>query len=225
MKTKNAYLSLFLLMFITITVAGCEFFTAVKNFNPEGNVFDFCAGAVEYVPYCMMFFIVLFTVLPAALLLYKSNDISLKAAVYDKKYLPTDIFTGLILGGISSAIAYPFSLMKTLGCSYTHVNNLDKSPWLYILIFLSLSVTCGILKEIYFRGFAKYFLADTFGMNISILFTSILFCIVDWQNMGSSLILGLLWGFMYKKKDRLIIPIIAHGTLNCIGIIWMLIFG
>ncbi|MGN0395501.1 MAG: lysostaphin resistance A-like protein [Coprococcus sp.] len=225
MKTKNAYISLLILTFITISVAGCEFFTAIKKFHSNGNVFDFCAGAVDYIPYFMMFFIVLFIALPFALLLYKSNNISIKNMIIDSNTLPGDIILGILLGCISAVIAYPFSLMRTFGASYEQTLSHDTSVWFYILYFLSLSLACGILKEIYFRGFAKHFLSDVFGENGAIIVTALLFGIVDWQNMGSSIILGLLWGYVYKKKNRLIIPIIAHSLLNGIGVIWMLIFG
>ncbi|MEE1281954.1 MAG: CPBP family intramembrane glutamic endopeptidase [Acutalibacteraceae bacterium] len=224
MKTKNALISLTLLMFITVSIAGFEFFTAVKNFKPDGNVFDFCAGAVEYIPYFMIFLLVLFTALPIALLLFKENHISIKTTIFDQKHLKADILKGFLLGIISAIIAYPFSLMRDFGSKYTHTTTHDNSLWFYILGILSLSLVCGFLKELYFRGFAKLFLSDTFGETTSYILTAILFGIVDWQNMGSSILLGLLWGYAYKKNNRLIVPIIAHSMINAIGIIWMLIF-
>jgi len=224
MKIKNAYIALFILLFVTISISYYEFITAINNFNPNGNVFDFCSGAVEYVPYCMIFLLVLFAVLPIALLLFKENNISIKDAIYKKEFLFKDIIYGIILGIVSALIAYPFTLIRDLGSKYDHIIHYDSSIWLYILLFISLTIVCGILKELYFRGFSKYFLKDVLGEKASIVLTSILFGIVDWQNMGSSVILGLLWGYTYKKNDRLIIPMIAHGLINAIGIIWLIIF-
>lgn len=224
MNKKNALISLTLLMFITTIIAGFEFLTAVKNFRPQGNIFDFCSGAVEYVPYMMIFLLVLFTALPIALLLFKGNNISLKDAIFNKKYLLGDILWGILIGFLSAILAYPFSLMRDLGSSYGHAQDHDTSIWFYLLLFLSLSVVCGFLKELYFRGFARYFLSDVFGKTQAYVLTAILFGIVDWQNMGSSIILGLLWGYVYQKKDRLIVPMIAHGVINLIGLFWMLIF-
>lgn len=209
MKHKNALLSILLLMLVTTFIAGYEFLTAVKNFQSTGNIFDFCSGAVDYVPYSMIFLLVLFLVLPLALFLFYENGISVKSAVFDKKYLPSDILLGIGIGILSVVIACPFALLREWGTTYSHDYAYDTSVWFYILMILSLSIVCGILKELYFRGFALHFLADVFGENASILLTAILFGIADWQNMGSSIILGLLWGFIYKKKRRLIIPMIA----------------
>lgn len=93
-----------------------------------------------------------------------------------------------------------------------------------ILGIFSLSIVCGCLKELYFRGFAKYFLADSFGEKLSYIMTAILFGIVDWQNMGSSILLCLLWAWAYKKSGKLIIPMAANGMINLIGLVWMIIF-
>ena len=223
MKVKNAYKALIILMFITITISGYEFLTAIKNFNPNGTIFDFCNGAIEYIPYFMIFLLVLFLVLPISLLLFKENSIQLKSAILDKKHLLKDILYGIILGLISEYVVYLFFVFRSSGSNYEHTMVYNNSITFYILYFLSLSLVCGILKELYFRGFAKFFLADIFGENFSYLLTAILFGIVDWQNMGSSVILGLLWGFAYKKNGRLIVPMIAHGLINALGIIGLFI--
>ena len=97
MKVKNAYKALIILMFITITISGYEFLTALKNFNPNGTIFDFCSGAVEYIPYFMIFLLALFLVLPISLLLFKENNIQLKSAILDKKHLFKDILYGIII--------------------------------------------------------------------------------------------------------------------------------
>ena len=161
--------------------------------------------------------------LPISLLLFKENNIQLKSTILDKKHLFKDILYGIILGLISECIVYLFYVMRNAGSTYEHTMIYNNSITFYILYFLSLSLVCGILKELYFRGFAKFFLADIFGENFSYLLTAILFGIVDWQNMGSSVILGLLWGFAYKKNGRLIVPMIAHGLINALGIIGLFI--
>ena len=81
MKVKNAYKALIILMFITITISSYEFLTALKNFNPNGTIFDFCSGAVEYIPYFMIFLLILFLVLPISLLLFKENNITYQVAI------------------------------------------------------------------------------------------------------------------------------------------------
>lgn len=224
LKFNKAYKAIILLMFITITISLYEFFTALKNFDVNGNIFDFCSGAVEYIPYFMIFLLVLFIALPFALILFKENNISIKDAIYNKKTLFKDILFGIILGIISAGCAYPFSLMRTFGSSYEHIIIYNEGITTYILGIISLSIVCGCLKELYFRGFAKFFLADSLGEKLSYIMTAILFGIVDWQNMGSSIILGLLWAWAYKKNGRLIVPMVAHGMINLIGFVWMIVF-
>lgn len=222
---KNVLIALTVLTYITSAVAGYEFISACKNFRPEGNIFDFCASAVtEYIPYTMIFLLVLFTALPFALYLFKDNGLSVNKILIDKEHIVGDIFIGIGLGGISSIISLPFTFMRTSGCSYEHTLENDSSIWLYIMLILSLTFCCGLLKELFFRGFALNIMSDFFGENTSIAITAILFGIVDWQNMGSSVVFGLLWGFVYKKKRRLIIPVIAHGLVNLIGTVWMILF-
>ena len=172
----------------------------------------------------MIFLLVLFISLPFALILFKENNISIKDAIYNKKTLIKDIVLGIILGIISAGVAYLFSLMRTFGSSSEHVVLYNQHVTTYILGIFSLSIVCGCLKELYFRGFAKYFLADTLGEKTSYILTAILFGIVDWQNMGSSIILGLLWAWAYNKNGKLIVPMVAHGIINLIGFIWMIIF-
>lgn len=57
LKFNKAYKAIILLMFITITISLYEFLTALKNFNVNCNIFDFCSGAVEYIPYFRDIFI------------------------------------------------------------------------------------------------------------------------------------------------------------------------
>ena len=103
------------------------------------------------------------------------------------------------------------------------VDNIRKTPGLVILYFISLVLVSGICKEIYFRGFAKNFCSSVFGENVAFLLFNMLFGLLDWYNMGYSFVLGLvcIWG--YKKRKHLIVPMIVHGGVNLIGIIYGLI--
>lgn len=215
--------ALCILMFITFIVSGYEFLTAVRNFRPQGNIFDFCAHAVEYVPYTMIFILTLIGVLPFSLLLFRSSKIDLKKAVFEKGKLAGDIITGIIGGIISSVISLPFYIMRNAGCTYEIKDIQDRSVWFVIMILLSLVFICGCLKELYFRGFAKHFLSRHFGENTAFFMTNLLFSIVDWQNMGSSFFMGILWSWLYKKRERLIVPMIAHAMVNLTGLLFTIL--
>ena len=49
---------------------------------------------------------------------------------------------------------------------------------------------------------------------------NLMFGLLDWYNMGASFVSGLLWIWGYRKRKHLIVPMIAHGGANLIGIIF-----
>lgn len=89
-----------------------------------------------------------------------------------------------------------------------------------ILMSISLGLVSGICKEIYFRGFAKNFCGDILGETAAFLLFNVMFGLLDWFNMGLSFILGLLWIWGYKKSKHLIVPMIAHGGVNLIAVVF-----
>ncbi|MBR6849368.1 MAG: CPBP family intramembrane metalloprotease [Lachnospiraceae bacterium] len=51
-----------------------------------------------------------------------------------------------------------------------------------------------------------------------------MFAMLDWYNFGLSFIIGLIWIWAYKKSGHLISPMIAHGGINIISLIyWILV--
>ena len=173
--------------------------------------------------YGFTFIFVNLVMLPGALALYKSNDISLKDEIYDRKTLGGDILWGVILMVIAALADLAFVLVSRGQTKLAFVDNIRKTPGLVILYFISLVLVSGICKEIYFRGFAKNFCSSVFGENVAFLLFNMLFGLLDWYNMGYSFVLGLvcIWG--YRRRKHLIVPMIVHGGVNLIGIIYGLI--
>ena len=53
---------------------------------------------------------------------------------------------------------------------------------------------------------------------------NVMFAMLDWYNFGLSFIIGLIWIWAYKKSGHLIFPMIAHGGINIISLIyWILV--
>ena len=50
-----------------------------------------------------------------------------------------------------------------------------------------------------------------------------MFGLLDWFNMGHSFVVGLLWIWGYKKSNHLIVPMIAHGGINLIAVVFYII--
>lgn len=92
-----------------------------------------------------------------------------------------------------------------------------------VLMAISLGIVSGICKEIFFRGFAKNFCSGVLGETTALLLFNIMFGLLDWFNMGHSFVVGLLWIWGYKKSKHLIVPMIAHGGMNLISVVFYII--
>ena len=209
---------------LTVLIAGFEISNALRYYQPGMNLLDI-ASYVFANPwiYGFTFIFVNLVMLPGALALYKSNDISLKDEIYDRKTLGGDILWGVILMVIAALADLAFVLVSRGQTKLAFVDTIRKTPGLVILYFISLVLVSGICKEIYFRGFAKNFCSSVFGENVAFLLFNMLFGLLDWYNMGYSFVLGLvcIWG--YRRRKHLIVPMIVHGGVNLIGIIYGLI--
>ena len=209
---------------LTVLIAGFEISNALRYYQPGMNLLDI-ASYVFANPwiYGFTFIFMNLVMLPGALALYKSNGISLKDEIFDRKTLGGDILWGVILMVIAALADLAFVLVSYGQTELAFVDNIRKTPGLVILYFISLVLVSGICKEIYFRGFAKNFCSSVFGENVAFLLFNMLFGLLDWYNMGYSFVLGLvcIWG--YKKRKHLIVPMIVHGGVNLIGIIYGLI--
>ena len=221
---KNAEKAVFITTALTFFIAGFEIFNALKFYKPGMNLLDI-ASYVFADPwiYGFTFIFANLALLPSALLLYKGNEISLKDEICDKKNLGGDILWGLTLmtvAAIADLMFIPINMGRT---DQAFADENSMSIGLVVLYFISLVLVSGICKEIYFRGFAKHFCSSIFGEMTAFLLFNMLFGLLDWYNMGYSFILGLICIYGYLKRKRLIVPMIIHGGVNFIGIIYSLI--
>ena len=61
------------------------------------------------------------------------------------------------------------------------------------------------------------------GETTALLLFNMMFGLLDWFNMGHSFVVGLLWIWGYKKGKHLIVPMIAHGGMNLISVVFYII--
>ena len=95
---------------------------------------------------------------------------------------------------------------------------------LTIMGILALGLVSGIIKEIFFRGFAKIFCGPVMGEMTALLLFNVMFAMLDWYNFGLSFVIGLIWIWAYKKSGHLLAPMIAHGGVNIGSLIyWILV--
>lgn len=206
---------------LTFIVAGYEVSRACQNYKSGMNVLDMASYVnADLSMYCIVLILANMIFLPSALLLYKQSGRSLKKDIFDRESLGKDVALGMILAIASSLISLiSFVLNKgRTELSFAGWDRLSVSQ--IILMSISLGLVSGICKEIYFRGFAKNFCGDIIGETTALLLFNVMFGLLDWFNMGLSFILGLLWIWGYKKSKHLIVPMIAHGGVNLIAVVF-----
>ena len=223
MTKQNAKRALTLTTVLTLFAAGFEIFMAYTNYRLGMNFFDLASYATSnrYV-YYLVLIVVNIVMLPGAVLLFKENGLSLKDEIFEKKTLGKDILAGIIalaLTGIPTVLStfiYGFQTDLAYKAAKPTVG-------LTIMGVIALGLVSGIVKEIFFRGLARRFCGSVMGEMTALLLFNGMFAMLDWYNFGLSFIIGLIWIVAYKKTGHLITPMIAHGGINIIAIIYMIV--
>lgn len=223
-NSQNAEKALKITTLLTLIVAGYELLCSCQNYKTGMNILDIASYAnANLNMYCLVLILANLILLPSAILLYRKSGISLKEEIFDKETLSKDIILGIILAVISSVISL-CSLVVMKGrtdLAFGGWNRLTVSQ--IVLMAISLGFVSGICKEIFFRGFAKNFCGTVFGETVALLLFNMMFGLLDWFNMGHSFVVGLLWIWGYKRSKHLIVPMIAHGGMNLISVIFYII--
>lgn len=223
-NSQSAEKALRITTLLTLIVVGYEVLCSCQNYQTGMNLLDIASYAnANLNVYCLVLILANFILLPSAILLYKQSGISLKEEIFDKLTLSKDIVLGIILAGISSVISL-FSLVVMRGRTDLAFGGWDRlTVGEIVLMAISLGVVSGICKEIFFRGFAKNFCGSIWGETTALLLFNMMFGLFDWFNMGYSFVVGLLWIWGYKKSNHLIVPMIAHGGMNLISVVFYII--
>ena len=220
-KFNNAKQAISITVTLTLIVAGYEVLRACQNYIPGMNLFDIASFAnADLNTYCLVLILANIILLPKALLLFKENGISLKDEIYSEKTLGKDIALGIALAVVSLLVGLIFLFINKgrTELAFTGWENLSAGEM--TLGVIALGAISGICKEIYFRGLAKLFCGNVFGETAALVLLNVLFGMLDWFNFGFSFVAGLIWIWGYKKSGKLIVPMIAHGTYNIIGLMY-----
>ena len=221
---QNAKNALTITTVLTLFVTGFEIFMAYANYKPGMNFIDI-ASYVTSNRY--FYYLILITgnmiLLPAAVLLFKENGLILKEEIFGKKKSGKSILIGIIavaLAGISALL----STLVYRGQTDLAFKHGPQSVGLLIMGVIALGLVSGIVKEILFRGLAKVFCGPVMGEMTALILFNVLFTMLDWYNFGFSFILGLICIWAYKKTGHLLAPMIAHGGINIISLVyWIMV--
>ena len=223
MTKQNAKRALTLTTILTLFAAGFEIFIAYVNYKPGMNFFDLGSYVTSnrYI-YYLILIVANMVLLPGAVLLFKENGLSLKDEIFGKKTLRKDILYGiaaLALTGIPTFLStFVYGLQTDMACKGE-----EMTPGSFIMGVLALGIVSGIVKEIFFRGLAKVFCGSVMGEMTALILFNVMFAMLDWYNSGLSFIIGLIWIWAYKKSGHLIAPMIAHGGINVIALVYWVV--
>ena len=120
-------------------------------------------------------------------------------------------------GVISYFFPYPPAYEEAVSSLFLQRSLLDSVLWT-VQIFLFI----GPCEEILFRGIMQRGFENSSGEFLAILITSILFAAIhmDLRGMIPRVFLGIVLGFMYtRSKHNIVVPSIAHGVYDFIGIV------
>ncbi len=223
-NSQNAEKALKITTLLTLIVAGYEILGSCQNYQMGMNLLDIASFAnANLSMYCFVLILANLILLPSAILLYKQSGISLKEEIFDKSSLSKDIVLGISLAVISSVISL-FSLIVVRGRTDLAFGGWGRlTMGEIVLMAISLGFVSGICKEIFFRGFAKNFCRSVLGETTALLLFNMMFGLLDWFNMGHSFVVGLLWIWGYKRSKHLIVPMIAHGGMNLISVLFYIV--
>ena len=208
---------------LTLFVTGFEIFMAYTHYKQGMNFIDIGSYVTSNRYFYYLILIAAnMILLPGAVLLFKENGISLKEEILGKKTSWKDILIGIIALALSGVAA----LIQTfvyMGQSDLAFKADRPSVGITIMGVIALVFVSGIVKEILFRGLAKVFCGPVMGEMCALILFNVMFTMLDWYNFGFSFILGLICIWAYKKTGHLIAPMIAHGGINFIALVYSIV--
>jgi membrane protease YdiL (CAAX protease family) len=196
---------------VAIIMAIIEIAPAIQKYTDGMGVFEFAANRNSGIPYYFALIFVLVSIFPVVYCVFKENGLKISNCIVKKEKLVGDISFGILAGMLSFLFTF---LMDNIVMGYPVWRPAFNGTW--ILAFLSLVLVSGFFKEIYFRGLANHFLKERIGEWPAYLLTNTLFAILDWFNFGMSFVFGMIWIAFYRRRNRIIVPIIAHAIHNLI---------
>ena len=128
----------------------------------------------------------------------------------------------IVIVGTIAGVMYALGKLPSAPTSYPPLRELlggaDRLPFL-ISLWLLLLVAAPIVEEMLFRGFLYRGLVGPLGTVSTIVLTSVVFGLLHkygfgWDRVVAITAFGLLLGWLRYRTGTIVVPIIAHATLN-----------
>jgi membrane protease YdiL (CAAX protease family) len=108
-----------------------------------------------------------------------------------------------------------------------HANEclLIKKYFYYIQFGFFLIFITPVLEELIYRGIAYSVYRKKYDSKWAIIISSLLFGLGHTGGVGLPIIIGIVCGMIYERKESLPMAICAHGLINAGGFIYMILFN
>ena len=139
---------------------------------------------------------------------------------------------GLLAGGAAVLVTIVVSTLMSLA-GY----EVSEQPWVMALVesspksFLFLTpwivIVAPVAEELFFRGYVFRFLSQQAGAGLGYAASSLMFAVIHFHLplLGFYLLYGLILAYVYQRTSRLLAPIVAHVTINLVGVSSLLLSG
>lgn len=144
---------------------------------------------------------------------------------FNRKNIITGIIMALVLYGVFWAGNYLsrfFFSFAGAEIAAIYVHRAEAPLWLITLLLFFLIGPC---EELYWRGFVQHQLSQHFGLRLgcflaAILYTSVHFWSGNLILVLAALVLGLIWGWLYRATGSVVPGIISHGLWDLMAFVW-----
>ncbi|MFD1173925.1 CPBP family intramembrane glutamic endopeptidase [Oceanobacillus picturae] len=118
-------------------------------------------------------------------------------------------------------LALLFGDSKNIPDAHGSAQIMEFTPFIFIMVFLTVAIFTPILEEIIFRGGLLQALKNKFNTPVGVIGSSLLFMIVHGIPliMPALFVMGLSFSYLYQKHKSIYAPIILHIFINGINVI------
>ena len=136
---------------------------------------------------------------------------------------------GLLAGGVAIATTLVMTvLMRLLGIEVSEqawVISLTRNPEGLLSLAPWIVVVAPVSEELFFRGYVFRFLHQRAGPAVAYGVSSLTFALIHFHPPAFPVyvLYGLLFAYLYRRTSNLLAPVLAHATVNLVGLAALLL--
>lgn len=199
-----------ILTYIAFTIITAVLMTIVGGITSTSFAYRLLTGSVgQFLDACVVFSIVV---------LYRDVRISIMQSIRLSALRRLSTYLYIMFGFVCLSII-SFLMIKYWQFETTTANPVNMQwhtagGWQEVLWLIALIIVGPVKEEIMFRGFLYRILADRLYPVVGLLGSAVLFGIMHPGYPISSMLAGLVFGFLYQRTNSLAVPILLHMSWN-----------